>query len=222
MPRTFPLIALSLMAALVMPGAVRAQKGGCKDIPTRWFIYPVATQGDGMTVPSAVRGDGNWYDASSGTTNTAIHVCGPTPTFDSTWLMGTKRKLTLSLPNAVTGSVTNESLAAGSYQASSFVNVRNLLCVGCAKGALDPFTTRISFILDQLANRNNYRLRFMPQIVDAPTRLDDSSSFPDQNSPYETSPVRVLPQPYDCTAGGSTTRSAPPRWGCTAARTPSW
>ena len=195
MLRAFPLIVLSLMTALAMPGAARAQKGGCKDVPTRWFFYPAATQADGTTVPAAVMGDGNWYDA-------AINMCGQMPTYDSTLLTG-KRKLTLALPNPVTGSVIDESLA-GSYQASSFVNVRNLLCVGCSKGTLEPFTTRIAFTLDQLANRNNYRLRFMPQVADAPDRHSSAETFPDDNNPFESSAVTVLPQPYNCTAGGST------------------
>ena len=79
-----------------------AQKGGCKDVAIRWFIYPVATLQDGeTTITSAIQGDNNWYSASSGTSNTVIYVCG---TKDATMLMGRSRKLSLSFPAPVAGS----------------------------------------------------------------------------------------------------------------------
>ncbi len=194
--------AAGVLAAGLWSGAW-AQKGKCEGIPPRWFIYPVATMLDGSTVQSAISGDGNWYSASSGTSNTVIHWCGENASNDATVLMSRKRKLTVALPAPVTGSVIEESLS-GTYQNSAFMNVRNILCYGCTKAPFEPFTTRMGLQFPALVNRQDYRLRFTPFVTDSPDRHTNPDAIPAENTPYEGSPVLVLPQPYDCTTGGST------------------
>jgi hypothetical protein len=200
MVKLLPLVVGILFAGgAVSPAS--AQKN-CTDIPIRWFIYPVATLQDGSTVASAITGDGNWYAATSGTSNTVIHVCGDNPTRDATVALGSKRKIGLSFPAPITGSVIAESLS-GTYQNSAFMNVRNILCHGCGTAPLEAFTTRMGFRLDLLANRSDYRLRFMSSTTDAPDKTG-ATVLLEENFPYETSPVLVLPQPSNCATGGST------------------
>ena len=91
-------LVLALTVVSSQWSAVSAQKGGCRDIATRWFIYPVATLQDLSTVPAAIKGDGDWYSSGSGTSNTVIHVCGSNPSYDSTLLMTSRRTLTVSFP----------------------------------------------------------------------------------------------------------------------------
>jgi hypothetical protein len=179
-----------------------AQKGGCKDVPIRWFVYPVATMQDGTTVPTNIAGDGDWYANGSGATNSVIHVCAANPTRDATATINSKRKLIVSFPAPITGSVIEETVT-GTYQNSGFMNLRNILCAGCADPT-QPFTTHMSFQFYSLRNRQDYRLRFMPPVVDAPDLHIDPNQIPYENMPYESSPVLVIPQPYDCLAGGVT------------------
>lgn len=199
--RTLPLVIGILLAGGAASPAL-AQKNTCKDVPIRWFIYPVATLADGTTVAAAVVGDSNWYAASSGTSNTVIHVCGDSATRDATLLMGTKRKLTVSLPEPIPGSVVEETLA-GTYQSGAFVNVRNILCFGCSVAPGQPFTTRMAFQLPGLADRKDYRLRFPPLVTDAVSTYTRVDLVEVENTPYVTSTVQVIPQPYDCAAGGT-------------------
>jgi hypothetical protein len=198
---------LLIVATILFVGGIAspawAQKTACKDIPIRWFIYPVATLEDGSTVPSAITGDGNWYAASNGTSNTVIHVCGDIPTRDATMALSSKRKISVSFGSPVTGSVLEESLL-GAYQNSGFMNVRNILCASCSKAPFEPFTTRMGVQLFGLANRSDYQLRFMPSVTDAPSFHTGAGVIAAENVPYETSAVLVLPQPFDCTTGGST------------------
>lgn len=199
--RALPLI----VGFLLVGGAASpafAQKSTCKDVPIRWFIYPVATLSDDSTVPSAITGDGNWYSAASGTSNTVIHVCGDNPTRDATVALSSKRTIGLTFGAPITGTATSDSIT-GSFRNGGFMNVRNILCVGCAKAPFEPFTTRMTLQLYMLANRSDYRLRFMPNLADAPDRMDPAL-IAAENAPYESSPVQVLPQPYDCNAGGTT------------------
>ena len=203
---------IGVVCSLVLVGistGISAQKGAprCQDIPTRWFIYPVATLADGVTtVTSAVRGDGNWYSSGSGTSNTVIHVCGTSPSRDATLLMSSRRKMTIQMPPPVSGSVIQESLS-GTFQNSGFMNVRNILCVGCSKAPFEPFTTHMAFQLYELTARQDYRLRFMPFVTDAPDLHIQPEAVPLENVPHESSPVRVLPQPFNCTTGGTTNPS---------------
>ena len=44
----------------------------------------------------------------------------------------------------------------------------------------------------------------MPHVTDAPDRHIDPNQIPAENVPFESSPVLVIPQPYNCTTGGST------------------
>ena len=76
--------AVAMVAAGEWTTALAQKGGGCRDVETRWFIYPVATLQDGTTVPSAIQGDGNWYSSAAGTSNTVIHLCGADPTYNST------------------------------------------------------------------------------------------------------------------------------------------
>lgn len=175
-----------------------AQKTACKDIQTRWFIYPVATLADGTAVASAISGDGSWY---SGGSNTVIHVCGTNPTYDATMLTSTKRKVKFFFGAPLTGSVVSESIAGGTYQDSPFMNVRNILCVGCADPS-QPFTTRMGMRYNM--NNADYRLRFFPFVTDSPDRHTDPATIPAENTPYDASPVLVIPQAYDCKTGGAT------------------
>lgn len=191
------------VAAAMICGAValQAQKGGggCKDVPARWYIYPVATLSDGSTTAAAIQGDGNWYPSA------AIHRCGTNPTYDATIVVQKSRRVSFTFGAPVSGSVLEESLAPEIYQNSPFMNVRNLLCVGCGDPSA-PFTTHMAFQLYDI-NRQDYRFRFMPPIVDAPDRHIDPAVIPFENTPYEASPARVIPQPYDCASGGATNPS---------------
>lgn len=132
------------VAAAMVYGAVavQAQKGGggCKDVPVRWYIYPVATLSDGSTTAAAIQGDGNWYP------NGSIHRCGANPTYDATMVVQKSRRVSFTFGAPVSGSELEESLAAGLYQNSPFLNVRNLLCVGCADPSA-PFTTHLALQL---------------------------------------------------------------------------
>jgi hypothetical protein len=192
-----------LAIAMVCGAAiVEAQKGGgCKDVPIRWFIFPVATLDDGSTVPAAIQGDGNWYSGSSGAANAVIHRCGSDPTYDATMAVGKSRRVQFAFGAAVSGSVIQEILPPGTYSNSPFINVRNLLCVGCADPTA-PFTTHMSVQLYGIG-REDYRLRFMPPVVDAPDRHIDPTIIPEENVPYESSAATVIPQPYNCASGGA-------------------
>ena len=103
------------------------------------------------------------------------------PSYDSTLLMTSRRKLTVSFPTPVAGSVVQETVS-GTFQNSAFMNVRNLLCVGCATPPGHPFTTRMAFQLYGRVNRAEYRLRFMPHVTDSPDRHTD----PDAIDPEKT------------------------------------
>lgn len=186
-------------------GGAWAQKSNCKDVPIRWFVYPVATMQDGTTVPANIAGDGDWYASGSGASNSLIHVCGANPTRDATATLSSKRELIVSFPAPVPGSVIQEAVT-GTFQTSGFMNVRNILCAGCA-APTQPFTSHMSFQFYNLRNRQDYRLRFMPPVVDAPDLHIDPNQIPYENMPYESSPVLVIPQPYDCPAGDATNPS---------------
>jgi len=198
--RTF----LATAGLLLLAGSpALAQK--CADYNTRWFFYPSATMPDGVTtVPSAISGDGNWY-GTSGPTYGSIHICGSNPSYDSTIVLPTKRYLTYSFPAPIPGSVINQSLpgAPGVFVRSGFVNVRNILCHNCSVDRTQPFTSRISYQINNLVGRDTYRLRFMQQIVDAPDLHTDPSAVPGENMPYASSAVLVIPQPYNCTSSGT-------------------
>lgn len=198
-------IAKWIYAAGVVAGALggvaalEAQKGGgCRDIATRWYIYPVATLPDQSTIPAAISGDGGWYTGGS------IHRCGTSPTNDATIKLSKSRRVTFAFPVPVSGSIIEEALttSGATYQDGSFLNLRNILCVGCANPSA-PFTTHFALQLYDI-NRQQYRLRFMPPGVDAPDLHIDPAIIPSENTPYEASPALVVPQPYDCASGGAT------------------
>lgn len=191
--------AMVLLATVLGLSSAQAQKKpACKDIPLRWFFSTTATQPDGTVVPSAIRGDGEWY--ADGLNNN-IHVCGTSPTYDATIAVTSRRKVSFSFGAPVTGSVLSESIAGGTYSDSPFFNVRNLLCVGCRSDPSQPFTTRIGMQV-KLVNQN-YRLRFMPEHTDSPDRHTNPEAIPFENTPYLASPALVIPQPYDCLSGGT-------------------
>ncbi len=178
---------------------LEAQKPSkCVGVDTRWYIYPTATLPDGSTTPAAIRGDGNWY------TGGAIQMCGTSPTYDSTIKLAKSRRITLAFPAPVSGSIIEEALTTtgATFQDSSFLNLRNILCVGCADPSA-PFTTHLALQMYDI-NRQHYRLRFMPPVVDAPDRHIDPAVIPSENVPYEASPAQVFPQPYNCHTGGAT------------------
>lgn len=176
--------------------------GSCSDVPIRWYVYPVATLDDGSTIPAAIQGDGNWYANVGGASNSVVHRCGTNPTYDATMAVSKLRHVDFAFPAAVSGSVLEEALSPGAYQNQPFMNVRNILCAGCADQH-SPFTTHMAFQLYSI-NRQDYRLRFMPPTVDAPDRHIDPAVIPSENTPYEASSVRVIPQPFDCAVGGTT------------------
>lgn len=176
--------------------------GGCTDVPIRWYVYPVASLADGSTIPAAIRGDGNWYSDASGASNSVIHRCGTNPTHDATMAVAKSRRVTFAFSSAVSGSVLEEGFGPGVLQNSPFVNLRNLLCAGCADSH-SPFTAHMAFQLYSI-ERQDYRFRFMPPTVDAPDLHIDPAVIPSENTPYEASPVQVIPQPYDCNVGGAT------------------
>ena len=180
--------------------AAYAQKNTCKDIPLQWFIYSTAETPDGQVVSSSILGDAKWYSSASGTSNTVIHVCGTQPTYDATMLVGGKRKVAFVFDSPVAGSIQQESIPAATYQDSPFMNVRNILCVGCADKTA-PFTSRMGMQLKM--NSQSYHLRFMPEFTDAPDRHTNPEAIPGENTPYQASPVLVIPQPYDCHAAGT-------------------
>lgn len=187
----------SMVLASGIWSAAHAQKSSsCQDVQIRWFIFQTATMPDGTSVPSAIRGDGSWY---SGGTNSVIHRCGTTPTYDATIVVASRRKVSFVFGAPLTGSVVAETVAAGTYLDSPFFNLRNILCVGCATPS-QPFTTHLGSQIR--IGSDDYRLRFMPPGVDAPDRHINPDVLPFENSPYQASPVRVIPQPYNCLSGG--------------------
>ena len=199
------MVRLAAAAALVLLTAAAApayaQKSTCKDIPVQWTFSTTAEMPDGTVVTPAINGDGKVYSASTGTSNTVIHMCGTDPTYDAPMLVGSKRKVAFSFGPPLSGSVLEESVPPGTYQDSPFMNVRNILCAGCTDKT-QPFTTRMGLQLK--INRLDYRLRFMPTVTDAEDRHTDPAAIPAENTPYESSPVLVIPQGYDCHTGGST------------------
>lgn len=130
--------------SLVVAGALGSPlfAARCTDQPIRFYVYPVATLQDGVTtVSAAVQGDGNWY------TGGRINICSAT--YDATVVLPTKRKMTFIFPAPIPGSFVDTPIPAGSYSISTFVNVRNLLCVGCANPH-NPFTTHVAMQLPSL------------------------------------------------------------------------
>jgi len=192
---------------LILSGArmeLAAQSGGCKDPATRWFFYPQATMPDGTsTVNSTIKGDGGWYTNGALGINAVIHICGSNPTDDSTIVLGSRRKLTFEFPAPIPGSVLQESLPGAplTFRGGTFLNVRNILCRNCSVDRTQPFTSRLGVQIDNLVGRDDYRLRFMPLLVDAPDLHTDPSAVPGENIPYSSSPVLVIPQPYNCPTG---------------------
>jgi len=172
----------------------------CTEQPLRFFIYPVTTLQDGTTtVPSAIKGDGNWYTDGGGMV-ARINICSET--YDATLTLSTKRKLTVTFPAPIAGSYVDSPIPAGSYSVSGFINVRNLLCSGCANPH-NTFTTHIGTQLPSLIGNKTFYLRFMPLAVDAPDLHIDPTVLPEENFPYTASPGVVVPQPYNCNTGGT-------------------
>ncbi len=166
--------------------------GKCTDQPLRFYIYPTATLPDGVTtVPSAIKGDGNWYDAQ-------IMICSGTNDGVMNLLIG-KRKLNFTFPAPIPNSVIEQSMTAGTYSVNGFINVRNILCAGCANPH-QPFTTRVGTQFQ--INRTLYPLRFMPFTVDAPD-LHQVGDLGKENRPFSGSAAQVIPQPYNCLTGGT-------------------
>lgn len=186
-----------LLAAGTWDAAYAQKKPSCKDIPLQWFISTTTTLEDGSVVPSAIQGDGAWY---AGGQNNVLHVCGTTPSYDATIVVGSKRKVSFWFGAPLSGSVIDESVAPGAYRDSPFFNVRNLLCVGCDDPS-QPFTTRVGMQLR--LNSQDYRLRFMPTTTMSPDRHTNPDAIPFENTPFEASPALVIPQPYDCHVGGN-------------------
>ncbi|MBI2687251.1 MAG: hypothetical protein HYX27_13110 [Acidobacteria bacterium] len=185
--------AKAVMVLAASAGTVAAQK--CSDQPLRFYLYPAATLPDGVsTVTAAVTGDGNWYDAS-------IKNCGGTYDAVLNLLAGSKRRLTFIFPSPIPSSYVDVPIPAGTYQKSGFINVRNLICKNCTD-AHKPFTTHVGMQISSLINRRDFRLRYMPVIVDAPDLHIDPAEVPEENMPYSGSPALVIPQPYDCLSGG--------------------
>jgi hypothetical protein len=186
-----------LLLSFACAGVLAAQK--CSDQPARFFLYPKTQLQDGVTeVDSAIRGDGTWF-ANGGGNSAYIRTCG---TGDATLNLSTKRKATVVFPAPVAGSVVNKSIPAGAYPSSIFVNVRNILCQGCANPGL-AFTTRAAVQIPSVVSGKTVLLRYLPYLVDAPANIA-SDVLAEENYPYPASPVLVTPQPYNCTTGGTT------------------
>ncbi|MBI4910223.1 MAG: hypothetical protein HY820_41780 [Acidobacteria bacterium] len=182
----------TLMPLIFVLSTATGWAARCTDQPLRVYVYPTATMPDGVTtVPSAITNDGNWYDAS-------IQYCSGT--YDAVLnLLVSKRKLRFTFPSPIPNSTIQEDIPAGTYSVNGFINVRNILCVGCSNPH-QPFTTRVGTQFE--INRTNYTLRFMPLSVDAP----DLHQVPDlgrENRPFSGSAAQVIPQPYDCLTGGT-------------------
>lgn len=186
-----------LLLSCACAGALSAQK--CSDQTAEFFLFPKVKLQDGVTeVDSAIRGDGNWYIHTGGGNAAYIRTCG---TGDATLNLSTKRKATVVFPASVPGSVANKPISAGAYASSIFVNIRNILCKGCANPGL-PFTTRAAFQIPSVVSGKNVLLRYMPYLVDAPATIA-SDVLAEENYPFPASPVLVTPQPYNCTTGGT-------------------
>jgi len=209
--RTRLLSSIALWAAIIAP-VYSAHAGKCTDIPLRYTLHETATlmnldgtvvtdsSGNPMTVPSANIGDGN--DVY---TDAAITVCAGT--YDAVLnLINSKRKFTLVLPTAIPNSGTNsQTPPAGNYLVNGVLNVRNIICSGCANPG-QPFVTRSGAELDSMYGGSEYKLRYMPAVnisslPFAPDLHNDLSVVNESNSPNATSLTLVLPQPYNCTAG---------------------
>jgi hypothetical protein len=189
-----------------------ARAARCTDIPASFTLHETATvmnldgtvaldgANNPVTAPSAIVGDGN--DVYSA--NASIKICGTRDGILN--LLTGQRKISAILPSPVANSGANAATPPpGKYTANGVINVRNLVCQGCASPG-QPFVTRAGVELDSMFNGLTYHVWNMPAIdistlPFAPDSDGDSSAVSLSNSPNVTSLVIVLPQPYNCTQG---------------------
>jgi hypothetical protein len=192
---------LPLLAALAISVGLAssswAAEPPCADVPVRVTILSNAVDPlTGVVTPAALRSDGlGEYVHGASKVSATIHVCDGT--FDVILnVSSTKRTFAYQFNNPIAGSVIDSqpAWAPGTHKVSGWINIRNLLF------SRQSFTTHMGTTFTA-PDRGSYRIGFMPVTVDAPNRHPVSDN---QNTPYESSPARVYPQPFDCNSGGTT------------------
>jgi hypothetical protein len=172
-------------------------KSTCDPVPIRVTIYEnVVDPVTGARFPSTITSDGAEYVDGAPGVSAILHICG---TKDATLNLSGKRTIKFNLTSPIPGSVIEEQPAwvPALVSSTGFINVRNLVY------SHQPFTTHMGTDFS-LQSAGTYQLRFMPYAVDAPDLHTDPSVLPSENTPYDSSPATVYPQPYDCNSGGTT------------------
>ncbi len=189
------LIALAISLGLA-PSAWAAGPP-CVDIPVRVTILSNAVDPvTGGVIPSALRSDGSGeYVHGTSKVSATIRVCDGTHDLILN-VSSTKRTFAYQFPTPIAGSVIDSqpAWAPGTFKASGWINVRNLLF------SRQTFTTHMGTTFTA-PDRGSYRIGFMPVAVDAPNLHPVNDN---QNTPYDSSPAKVYPQPFDCNSGGTT------------------
>lgn len=189
------LVALAICVGLTSSAWAAAPP--CTDVPVRVTILNNAIDPvTGAATPTALRSDGlGEYVHGTSKLSATIHVCDGT--YDVILnVSSTKRTFTYQFPSPIAGSVIDSqpAWAPGTSKVSGWINVRNLLF------SKQPFTTHMGTTFTA-PDRASYRIGFMPVSVDAPNLHPVNDN---QNTPYDSSPVTVYPQSFDCNIGGTT------------------
>jgi hypothetical protein len=200
-----PSLFVVAIATLVAPtihnrGRVEAA-GGCKDIPLRVTLFNSAVDTEtGNAIATAIQSDGGEY-VNGVNSSVVIKVC--TGTNDAVVnVSATKRTFVFNFPSPLEGSVFQgqPSWVSRPQQVSGWISVRNITY------RKTPFTTRAGATFTLAADRNTYRLGFLPVDADAPDLTTGSIDPAIDNTPFPTSPATVYPTyPEVCGPGSMPT-----------------
>jgi hypothetical protein len=194
--RAGPVLA-ALITCVGFASSAWAAAPPCADIPVRVTILSNAVDPvTGVMTPAALRSDGSGeYVHGGAKVSATIHVCDGTRDVILN-ISSTKRTFAYQFPTPIAGSVieSQPAWAPGTHKVTGWINVRNLLF------SRQTFTTHMGTTFTA-PDRASYRIGFMPVAVDAPNLHPVNDN---QNTPYDSSPARVYPQPFDCNMGGTT------------------
>jgi hypothetical protein len=158
------------------------------------------TSGNAVTTPAAVVGDGNDVYSSLVT----IKTCSNQDAILN--LQTGSRKVSVILPAPIANSGENSATPPpAKYTDNAVINVRNIVCQGCANPG-QPFVTRAGVEMEKMFNGLVYHVWNLPavDVSTLPLAQDidgDLGEINLSNSPNVTSPVIVIPQPYNCSQG---------------------
>lgn len=205
------LLCVSMLSFALFGINATAKGGKCNDIAASITLNPTAAamnldgtavldaSGNPVTLSSAVDGDGN----NLYTSNMTIQTCDTQDAILNLQTGG--RKISIILPSPIANSGNSATPPSGTYTANGVINVRNIVCQGCANPG-QPFVTRAGIEMDSMFNGLTYFVWNMAavDISTLPLAPDndpngDSGRISISNSPNENSLVIVLPQHYDCT-----------------------